>query len=308
MSTSEAWVAKPALSVVICTWNRAEMLRRTLESIEERARESLQQVELIVVDNASTDRTALVAADFGRIGVRYHYEGKAGLSNARNTGVAASRAPWVLFLDDDVEIAPSLFAKYLRCLAVSPPYEFFGGPVRPVFDGPERTWTEAVMRAYPWIYSCLDLGPPSRMFAPKQFPFGANLCVKRELLLRFPFSPRFGYQHGILIPGEETALLARVVATGGAGRWLNECWVDHLLPAARNSLPYLIRRAYSQGKTEGTLLREASRSRLWAFRELVFEVVKLPLAGLKSQAHLVCASIRIATLIGIIRAGDNGED
>jgi O-antigen biosynthesis protein len=85
----------PRVSVVICTFNGARTLRATLEGVE---RLEYPELEVIVVDDGSTDDTAAVAADFD---VRLIRTRNAGLASARNVGAAAATGEIVAYLDAD---------------------------------------------------------------------------------------------------------------------------------------------------------------------------------------------------------------
>jgi O-antigen biosynthesis protein len=85
----------PRVSIVICTFNGGRTLRATLEGIE---RLEYPELEVVVVDDGSTDDTAAVAAEFG---VRLIRTPNAGLGSARNVGAAASTGEIVAYLDAD---------------------------------------------------------------------------------------------------------------------------------------------------------------------------------------------------------------
>ncbi|MGI4808004.1 MAG: glycosyltransferase family 2 protein [Janthinobacterium lividum] len=94
-------VDRRRVSVVICTRDRAEELRRCLSSLEQQTR---VPNEIIVVDNASKDtrtRAVTLAA-----GVHYVREDRSGLDIARNTGAQAARGDIVAYTDDDVHLHP----------------------------------------------------------------------------------------------------------------------------------------------------------------------------------------------------------
>jgi GT2 family glycosyltransferase len=104
----------PSLSGILCTFNRAELLSQTLESI---VGQSLDQsdFELIVIDDGSSDHTRKAVESFeGRLPVRYVYQANAGLASAKNHGIYCSRAPVLLFLDDDDVCSPTLFEEHLK--------------------------------------------------------------------------------------------------------------------------------------------------------------------------------------------------
>src|SRR6267142_6578272 len=95
------------ISIILCTSNRSAGLRRTFESLSKVRVRSEWKVELIVVDNASTDDTAAVVRKLvlSNIEVRYVYEGKRGKANALNAGLAQAGGDIMLFTDDDVLLA-----------------------------------------------------------------------------------------------------------------------------------------------------------------------------------------------------------
>lgn len=97
------------VSVVIPTWNRREVLGRTVNSaLAQRG----VKVEVIVVDDGSADDTASAMRQLAHRGVRLvRHEQSVGVADARNAGVAEATAPWVAFLDDDDLWAPDK----LRC-------------------------------------------------------------------------------------------------------------------------------------------------------------------------------------------------
>jgi glycosyltransferase involved in cell wall biosynthesis len=101
----------PLASVVVPSHNRARLLERTLRSI---LAQQLVDLEVIVVDDGSTDDTAAVAAAAGaRVTVcRNAYP--AGVSTARNRGIAAARGDWIAFCDDDDLWAPDKLARQLE--------------------------------------------------------------------------------------------------------------------------------------------------------------------------------------------------
>ncbi|MGB7947212.1 MAG: glycosyltransferase family A protein [Candidatus Binatia bacterium] len=104
----------PSLSAILCTFNRAELLSQTLESILGQTLDR-SNFELIVIDDGSMDDTRNVVESFeGRLPLRYVYQANAGLASARNHGIYRSRSRIVLFLDDDDLCSPNLFEEHLK--------------------------------------------------------------------------------------------------------------------------------------------------------------------------------------------------
>src|SRR5687767_12506309 len=85
------------VSVVVPTYNRAELLQRTVQSI---LAQTVPALEVVVVDDGSTDHTPDACAGFGG-SIRYLRQENQGLSMARNKGIEASRGDWIAFCDSD---------------------------------------------------------------------------------------------------------------------------------------------------------------------------------------------------------------
>lgn len=100
----------PLVSVIIPTRNRAHLLQRTLKSV---LKQSTENLEVIVVDDGSTDSTGAfaVAAD-PRVSVLRNPK-PTGVSAARNRGIAAARGEWIAFCDDDDLWAPNKLQEQL---------------------------------------------------------------------------------------------------------------------------------------------------------------------------------------------------
>jgi glycosyltransferase involved in cell wall biosynthesis len=89
-------MAAPCISVIVPAYNRERYLGAALESALE---QDCPPLEIIVVDDGSTDGTARVARSYPE--VRYLYQSNQGAATARNTGIAASRGEYLTFLDSD---------------------------------------------------------------------------------------------------------------------------------------------------------------------------------------------------------------
>jgi glycosyltransferase involved in cell wall biosynthesis len=93
---------QPAVSVVIATYNRANFLRETIESV---LNQSFKDFELIVVDDGSTDETRQIIKTYGST-VQAFYQNNRGPSAARNLGVRHARGSWIAIQDSDDVSAP----------------------------------------------------------------------------------------------------------------------------------------------------------------------------------------------------------
>lgn len=107
---------KPEVSVVIPTRNRRDLVARAVRSVLAQT----VPVQVVVVDEASTDGTAERMASFGDAVKVVRHERPLGAAVARNDGVATAIAEWVAFCDDDDVWAPGKLAAQLAALAASP--------------------------------------------------------------------------------------------------------------------------------------------------------------------------------------------
>lgn len=104
----------PLISVIIPTYNRAELLRLSLKSLE---RQSLPKraFEVIVVDDGSSDHTRQVCREIEKtLTLRYVSQANSGISTAKNLGVFTAQAPILFFFDDDDVADRNLLKEHLR--------------------------------------------------------------------------------------------------------------------------------------------------------------------------------------------------
>jgi glycosyltransferase involved in cell wall biosynthesis len=89
----------PTVSVIIPTYNRAEILTRSVKSV---LNQTFEDIEVIVVDDASEDHTGCVIGDLNDDRIKYvrHQENQH-VSAARNTGIELAKGEYIAFLDDD---------------------------------------------------------------------------------------------------------------------------------------------------------------------------------------------------------------
>jgi len=109
---SQQFTQHPLVSVIICTYNHGKYLPEAINSV---LYQDYPNIEIIVVDDGSTDNTSTVVKQFPSI--KYHYKQNEGLAKGRNTGIAISSGEYMLFLDADDWLLPgavSINANYLN--------------------------------------------------------------------------------------------------------------------------------------------------------------------------------------------------
>lgn len=128
-----------SIAIAIACYNQAHFLAEALDSALAQTRPA---AEIIVVDDGSTDDTAAVAARYPK--VRYVRQANAGLSTARNAGLAAAASRYVLFLDADDTLAPETLARAGTLLDSDPELAFVYGGYRDVDADGELIWAQPV--------------------------------------------------------------------------------------------------------------------------------------------------------------------
>ncbi|SFB74976.1 glycosyltransferase [Massilia yuzhufengensis] len=170
------------IAIIICTWNRADSLRATLQSLRQQAANDAV-VEVIVVDNNSSDATRATVEELasawhpGRL--RYVFEGRQGKQFALNAGIRACQAELLAFTDDDI-LFPAGWIDALQAVFTDPHVELAGG--RTLLEWPEGgppRWYDQDMHA---ILGAVDLGPSKLQPPPPGYaPAGANLVARRSV-------------------------------------------------------------------------------------------------------------------------------
>ena len=157
-------MSDPSLSVVIPVYNAARYLGEAIESV---LRERQDGLELIVVDDGSTDGSTDVARRYP--GVRCHVQARAGPGGARNTGIGVARADILAFIDADDRWIEGKLERQLRVLRESPQTEAVFGEVA-CFVSPDLP---------PELAARVQLPP-----APIAGPHVGTMVIRREAFAR----------------------------------------------------------------------------------------------------------------------------
>ena len=171
------------VSVIIPTYNRAHLIRETLESVRA---QTCRPIEVIVVDDGSTDSTEEAVRKFAEsatdLQVSYVRQDNRGAPAARNRGLAESGGEFIQFLDSDDLIRPSKLAEQVRAMRGGPDIQYVFSAWEMFEEGstPPQVWRKGFR---PDLSNVLDLmlGKDPRQLLPLHT---ANGLYRRSLCLR----------------------------------------------------------------------------------------------------------------------------
>lgn len=262
----------PTVSVVICTYNRCDLLGGAIESVCTQPLDPAAY-EVIVADNASTDATRAVVeaaqARFPQCNVRYLLETAPGASHARNAALAQVRAGYVAFLDDDARCAPDYLPRLLAVTSgdnaaqAGRPglLDCLGGPILPFYTTAKPAWFRDAYEERWW-------GGQARWLRPGE-PFSASNMVWRTAVLRAlgGFPTNVGPVGKQLLMGEESVIFLRYAEQVPPERqrvlYLPWLLVYHWSPPRNMAVGYRLKRAFASGQSYARGMDDGSlRARL----------------------------------------------
>jgi glycosyltransferase involved in cell wall biosynthesis len=166
------------LSAIVCTRNRSAWSTRAVQSLLDQDI-PMSELEIVVVDNASTDDTASVLSELvaHRANSRYVLEPELGLSRARNRGIAETSGDVVAFLDDDAVAVPGWARRHLDCFDADPEVVGTGGRIELGWPQERPVW---LPDGWEGMYAGLDLGDEPCELTEPLIPFGANMAFRRR--------------------------------------------------------------------------------------------------------------------------------
>jgi glycosyltransferase involved in cell wall biosynthesis len=134
--------ALPRVSIVIVCYNQARYLP---DAIRSALAQTSGEIEVLIVDDGSTDNTRDVALSFPQ--VRYVHQNNRGLAAARNTGIRETTGAYLLFLDADDRLLPEAVQSSLECFQEQPESGFVFGAFRIIYDDGSTAPAETISGA-----------------------------------------------------------------------------------------------------------------------------------------------------------------
>jgi len=241
------------ISAIICTYNRADYIRKAIRSLVDQTLPK-EQYEILVVDNSSTDNTRQVVVEefCGVQNLRYLYEPILGLSQARNTGYLNARGEYVAYLDDDAITCPQWLEKILEVFdTVKPQPGCVSGKVDPIWEAPQPPWLSDRLVH---VLAVIDWSDTPIALTEKQWPIGANIAFPKYILeLLGGFQVELGRRGNKLISMEEVVLQRKLESRGYRCFYHPEVAVWHHIQPHQLTKGWFMRRAYWQGISDATI-------------------------------------------------------
>lgn len=235
------------LSIIICTYDRRELLFLTLQAIQDRG--YFDKFEIIVVENTDVfeKRQETVTSCNVHFPMTKILESQtAGLSRARNLGLRAATSPIVAYLDDDA-IPDNGWAEALLEAFSNENVVYAGGPIRPRWEAPPPEWIPPELYG---AFTVLDLGSEDHIMTKAEFAYGANMAFRTHALNEIDgFDEELGRKKNNL-HGEEDIAVQKKLQAYGVGFYKVAASVSHFVPASRTSWHWLVRRFAWQGVSE----------------------------------------------------------
>lgn len=295
------------ISVAICTWNRESLLQKTLSNLCDILLHSNLSWELIIVNNNSTDNTEEVIKRYkNSLPIKYAFEPKPGLSNARNKAVEKADGDYIVWIDDDVLVESNWLSSYIEAFSRHPEAVVFGGPISPWFEGNPPKWLLDGWQYIQSSYAIRDLGQKEFSFNSTNtslFPYGANFAIKTNVQKQYSYNPELGLKAGKIIVGEETVMIQNILDSGNTGWWVPDAKVKHWLPSDRQTLIYLRRYYVGTGQTEA--IKDCRKDDIrflgyprWLFRQLLTVSGHLIFSALSFKNDWIIHYINFWKIIG----------
>ena len=240
------------ITIAICTFNRAESLRRTLDSLA--AMEAPNDVawELVIVNNNSTDHTNAVTIEYlDRLPLRREFESNPGLSNARNRAVDVARGQYIVWTDDDVVVNAGWLTAYVEAFRRWPDAVVFGGRITPRYEPPVPRWVAESEGLLGGPFAVRDFGNQVQPLCVAEgcIPYGANFALRAAEQQDFRYDPDLGLAPNRPRYDDEVDVITRILASGAKGYWIPQAEVEHCIGRERQTVRYIAAHYEGWGQT-----------------------------------------------------------
>ncbi|MHB1145661.1 MAG: sulfatase-like hydrolase/transferase [Thiobacillus sp.] len=249
-----------ALTILICTHNRADLLERVLASLNSANRPAMP-VRILVAANACTDDTVARMAAYqtqqaerGWLPLRLIEVPTPGKSHALNRAIPEIDTALTAFVDDDHRVDENYLVAIEQAAATWPDAGLYCGRILPDWDGSEPVWVHDVgpYRIYPLPVPRFDQESEPKTITPEEGPIpgGGNLVVRRHVFeLAGKFSTELGPHGHDLGGGEDSEYVLRAMARGVRCQYAPNMVQHHFVDTERLKLGYLLKKSYQRTRS-----------------------------------------------------------
>ena len=248
------------LDIVVPTYNRSDLLRRTIQSVQRAEKPRDLLVKLIVVDNNCTDGTEQLVKAMSLdspVPIVWVRETSQGLSSARNGGIAAGKGELIGFIDDDEEIQRNWLMVVEREFG-DPDVGFIGGSCVPRWGAAPPDW---LPRTMPAVIGVVEAQPRSPYDA--KFPgilMGGNAVLRRSVFEHVGgYDVRLGRTKKGLLSMEDDEFYQRLLSARIKGVHAPDLVIEHFIPPVRLTKKYHRSWCFWHAVTEGSLFLRKPR-------------------------------------------------
>lgn len=222
------------ISVVICCYNSAWVIRRALDALKEQRFNAPIPFEIVLVDNLCSDDTVAIAKEVMKnvdVDFRIVKEDNPGLANARRKGIKEVKYDYVLYCDDDNLLCPDYVGTMATILDQMPEVGAVGGKGIAEFEVEPPQLVRENLESYA-VGSQLE---------HRDWLFGAGLAM-RTALVRDVYDNQKCYLMGRrgkeLLAGDDSELVLSIVLRGYKVYATDDVWFTHVLRAGRLTETY----------------------------------------------------------------------
>lgn len=234
----------------MATFNRAGILKKTLGNLYRLKYKNIQ-LQLVVVDNNSSDRTAQVCKEFeNKLPLKYLFEKEPGKNRALNTAIeSVELGDVVVFTDDDVSPPTDWITNISLSTTTYPEIKVFGGPVHLIWPSESPNWCKSLEKT---LYAQHNYSDSDVKYAPGDYPIGPNFWLRAEIFTTF--KRRYDSKIGPIpdtrkrVMGSETSFLKALSENGFEIQYIAGCSVGHYVTDDQMTPDYVRNRAKTYGR------------------------------------------------------------
>ncbi len=260
----------PAISIVICTYNRAEYIREAMVSLYTQSLPK-DQFEVIIVDNNSTDSTGEICSNY----IKEHHDANfiylkekiQGASFARNSGASKAIAPLLCFMDDDAVANYNYLENIIHFFDAYNDAGGLGGRIIPRYIPAEPKWMSHFVSS---LVGNFDYSDQIVAFSSNKYPLESNMIIRK---VDFDTVNGFntalpGVQGTLRIGGEGKEFFLKLKALGRIIYYDPSVIVEHIVETKKLTPEYMYRVASGIGRGERVRTKAISE---WTFIKKIVE-------------------------------------